>query len=127
MQVLIDTNFIIHIVKNKIDLVEEANRVIDQEINWIVPQQVLNELGSLKDTKGTKKVDKDAAKLSFEILQTLNPKIIELNSNPNVDLAIVSYILDTDIVLATLDKGLKKRVPKNKVLTAKGRKTLELL
>ena len=127
MKILLDTNFILTCVKQKIDIQETANNITSQPIEWIIPQDVLNELGNLKDRPGTKSVDKQAAALSFEIIKTLNPKIIDLlGRNPNVDIKIVNYILNTSIVLATLDKNLKSRV-KNKILTIRGKKNLEII
>ena len=127
MKILLDTNFAITCAKNKIDFPSSANEIIDQKIEWLVPQDVLNELGNIKDKTGTKEKDKQAAKLSFEILQNLNPEIINLpGKNPNVDIKIVNYIINKDIVLATLDKNLKSRV-KNKILTIRGKKNLELI
>jgi rRNA-processing protein FCF1 len=127
MKILLDTNFVLTCAKQKIDFPNVAEQVIDQKIEWIVPQDVLDELGQLKDKKGTKTKDKQAAALSFDVLQSLNPKIIELKGkNPNVDIKIVNYIIDKQITLATLDKNLKSRV-KNKILTIRGKKNLEII
>lgn len=127
MDILLDTNFILTCTKQNIDFDSLANNITDEEIKWIVPQEVLNELGNLKDGPHTKKSDKDFAKLSFEILQTINPLIVELKgNNPNIDIKIVNYILDKPIVLATLDKGLKNRV-KNRILTIRGKNNLEII
>ncbi|HDL02231.1 MAG TPA: hypothetical protein ENH20_00170 [Candidatus Pacearchaeota archaeon] len=127
MKILLDTNFIITCVKQKIDIQEATDQTTSQPIEWLVPQDVLNELRNLQDKKRTKETDKQSAKLSFEIIQNLNPKIINLpTKNPNIDIKIVNYILDKPIVLATLDKNLKSRV-KNKILTIRGRKNLEII
>ncbi|MFH1452194.1 MAG: hypothetical protein ABIF88_03410 [archaeon] len=124
MEILIDTNFIITCVKQNIDFVARADDIIDEEISWIVPQDVLNELGNLKNRKGIKMEDKRAAVLSFEVLKNIRAEIIELpGENPNIDIKIVNYLLDKDIVLATLDKDLKGRV-KNKILTIRAGKKL---
>ncbi len=125
MKILIDTNFVLTAVKQKIDIEAVAAEIIDEEIQWIVPQQVLNELGSLKDAKGMKTTDKEAAALSFDVLQQINPEVVDLGRNPNVDIGIVNYIMDKDIVLATLDRGLQDRV-KNRLLVIRGKKFLEL-
>jgi len=126
MKILLDTNFILTCVKENIYFDSLANELFDEEISWIVPQDVLNELGNLKDKKGMKKEDREAANISFEILKMLNPEIIELSGkNPNVDIKIVNYIIDKEIILATLDRDLKKRV-KNKILTIRGKKRLEI-
>ncbi len=126
MKILLDTNFILTTMKQKIDFPNLVNKLFTENIEWIVPQQVLNELGTLKDRKGIKREDKLAAQVSFDILQTINPEVVELKKNPNVDIAIVNYIVNKEIVLATLDRGLKGRV-KNKILTIKGRKSLEII
>ena len=127
MKILLDTNFVITTTKEKIHFEEIASQIISEPIEWLVPQDVLNELGNIKDSTGIKTKDKQAANLSFEILQALNPTIINLpTKNPNVDIKIVNYILDTPIVLATLDKNLKARVS-NRILTTRGKKNLELL
>ena len=127
MKILLDTNFILTCAKRKMDFPSLADKIIDQKINWIIPQDVLNELGELKDRVGMKVQDKDAAKLSFEMLQGLNAEIVQLPSkNPNVDIKIVNYIMDKDIVLATMDKNLKSRID-NKVLTIRGENGVELV
>jgi rRNA-processing protein FCF1 len=126
MKILLDTNFILTCVKQKIDLAS-AEEILNKKIDWIVPQDVLNELGNLKDRTGMKVEDKNAAKISFEILQLLNPEIINLpGHNPNVDMKILNYIIGKDIILATLDKDLKSRVD-NRILTIRGKKRLEVI
>jgi rRNA-processing protein FCF1 len=126
MKILLDTNFILTCVKQKIDLAS-AEEILNKKIDWIVPQDVLNELGNLKDRTGMKVEDKNAAKISFEILQILGPEVIQIpGKNPNIDMKIISYIIGKDIVLATLDKGMKSRV-KNKILTIRGKKRLEII
>jgi len=127
MKILLDTNFVITCAKNKIDFPSMADELVDEKIEWEIPQDVLNELGNIKDRVGIKTEDKRAAELSFQILQLIKPKIVNLpGKNPNVDIKIVNYIIDRDIVLATMDKNLKSRV-KNKILTVRGKNKLELI
>jgi len=127
MQILLDTNFILTAVKQKIDIVDRITDITSESIEWIVPQDVLDELETLKDRHGMKIKDRFAARLAFDIMQTLNPVVIELSDkNPNVDIKIVNYIVNKPIVLATLDKNLKKRVG-NRILTIRGKKKLEFV
>jgi len=127
MRILLDTNFILTCAKEKIDFPSLADEIIDEKIEWVVPQDVLNELGSLKDKVGMKVADKDSAKLGFEMLQNLDPEVIQLpGKNPNVDIKIVNYVMNKNIVLATLDKNLKSRI-NNKILTIRGKNNLNLL
>lgn len=127
MKILLDTNFILTCAKQNIDFSSIANEIIDQKISWIIPQDVINELGSLKNRVGIKTQDKDAAKLSFEMIQNLNAEIIQLpGKNPNVDIKIVNYIMNKNIVLATMDKNLKSRI-NNKILTIRGKNNIKLV
>ncbi len=127
MKILLDTNFILTCAKNKLDFGEIVNEITSEPVEWIVLQDVLNELGTLKDRGGMKTADKQAAELGFELLQLVKPEVIEVSGrNPNVDIKIVNYIMDKDIVLATMDKNLKSRV-KNKILTIRGKNNLELI
>ena len=87
----------------------------------------MNELGNIKDKTGERTEDRNAAELSFKIIQSLKPKIVELpGKNPNIDIKIINYVLGTDIVLATLDKGLKSQID-NRILTIRGKKKLEII
>jgi len=126
MEIVIDTNFILTCAKEKIDFAAITEEIIPEKITWVVPQQVLNELGQLKDRPGMKVKDKEAAKLSFALLQTIDPKVVDLGKNPNVDISIVNYALKSGGTVATMDRGLKERL-NNKVLTVRGKNWLELI
>ena len=128
MKILLDTNFILTCAKQKIDFSSFANDIVDEEINWVVPQDVINELGVLKDMAGMKVQDRDAAKLGFEMMQNLDVEIVQLSGkNPNVDMKIVNYLLENkDVVLATMDKDLKSRID-NKILTIRGKNNVKLV
>jgi rRNA-processing protein FCF1 len=127
MKILLDTNFVLTCAKQKIDFPNIAEQIIDEKIEWQIPQDVINELGNLKDRKGMKRINRHAARLAFEIIEAIKPEVIQLpERNPNVDIKIVNYILGTDIVLATLDRNLKSRV-NNKILTIRGKNNLELI
>ncbi len=126
MKILLDTNFILTCTKQKIDFYYLTDKLFDEKIEWIVPSQVIRELENIKNKKEGRKKEKDFANISIDILSTINYTVVNLEDNPNVDIAIVNYIKDKDIVLATLDRNLKRRV-KNKILTIRNEKTLELI
>lgn len=125
MEILLDTNFILTCVLQKIDFVELSEEMFNEKLNWILPKQVINELKKIEKDLKQKRKFREGAKLSLEILETMNLKIVDLNKNPNIDIAIKDYISDKPIVLATNDKGLKKRV-KNRILSIRGTKSLIL-
>jgi len=126
MEILTDTNFIITCVKEKIDFRTFADENFDEKIEWIVPRQVILEMEKIRDRKGKKKIDRICASVGLNIIENENFKIIELEKNPNVDIAIKKYIEGKNIVLATLDKDLKKRIT-NRILTIRSKKALELI
>ncbi|MDD2445059.1 MAG: hypothetical protein PHX15_03060 [Candidatus Nanoarchaeia archaeon] len=125
MEILLDTNFILTCVLQKIDFVELSEEMFNEKLNWILPKQVISELKKIEKDLKQKRKFREGAKLSLEILETMNLKIVDLNKNPNIDIAIKDYIFDKPIVLATNDKGLKKRV-KNRILSIRGTKSLIL-
>lgn len=125
MEILLDTNFILTCVLQKIDFVELSEEMFNEKLNWILPKQVIGELKKIEKDLKQKRKFREGAKLSLEILETMNLKIVDLNKNPNIDIAIKDYIFDKPIVLATNDKGLKKRV-KNRILSIRGTKSLIL-
>lgn len=125
MEILLDTNFILTCVLQKIDFVELSEEMFNEKLNWILPKQVISELKKIEKELKQKRKFREGAKLSLEILETMNLKIVDLNKNPNIDIAIKDYIFDKPIVLATNDKGLKKRV-KNRILSIRGTKSLIL-
>ena len=126
MEIIIDTNFVLTCAKEKIDFAAIAEEIIPEGVEWTVPQQVLDELGQLKDRPGMKIKDKEAANLSFTLLQAIAPKIVNLGRNPNVDIGIVNYALKSGGVVATMDRGLKGRL-QNQILTVRGKNWLELI
>ncbi|MBP7708194.1 PIN domain-containing protein [Candidatus Pacearchaeota archaeon] len=125
MEILLDTNFIIYCVRQKIDFFSLAAEIIDDKIEWVVPFEVLAELEQISKRTGEKEADKLAAKIGLEMTKVICAKIVNVKGK-NVDQGIVNYILDKDIVLATLDKNLKRRI-KNRILTIRKFRTLELL
>jgi rRNA-processing protein FCF1 len=125
MEILLDTNFILTCVKQKVDFFSIANENIGENIKWLIPFEVLAELKDLATRKDMKGADKDAAKLSLEMVKLISPEIVSVK-NKNVDQGIIDYIKGKDIVLATLDKALKNKV-KNRVMVIKDVKRVEII
>ncbi len=125
MEILLDTNFILTCVKQKIDFNSAANEIFDKKIEWLIPEEVIEELKKLSERKGEKTKDKESAKLSLELIKIIPHKTIKLN-NQNVDKGIIDYLKNKDIILATLDKKLKERAGV-KILSIRGKKDLEII
>jgi len=125
MKILLDTNFILTCIKQKIDFANLAEERFTEKIEWVIPLEVVEELNKIKENKG-KTEDKNAADLALQIISQLKSEKIKLN-NKKVDDGLVNYLYkNKSVILATLDRGLKKRV-KSKILIIRGKKGLEII
>ena len=126
MKILLDTNFIITCAMQKVDFDAIMNGQTSEEVKWIVPEEVLQELRGLRFGGKIKIKERNAATIGIEIVTQLGTEVVKLSSTANdVDTKIVNYLRGKDIVLATLDKNLKSRV-KNKILTIRNKNHLQL-
>ena len=129
MKILLDTNFILTCVKQRIDFFSELKHNFGRE-KIIIPQQVLDELDKLKIKKSLNSKEKSAAKLSLYLIKKNLVFIIDLKTK-NVDLGIAKYInsnKDESFYLATLDRNLKKRIKnrKTKFLIIRQKKRIDI-
>ena len=122
MKILLDTNFILTCIKEGIDFDTLANEILDRRIEWLIPHEVEKEITAISKSQGAKK---QQAKVALELLKNLKHKQAKLE-DPNVDMGIAKYVNQHGIILATLDRKLKSRV-KGKILTIRGKKSLELV
>jgi len=84
----------------------------------LVPNQVIKELENLSKKKAE-------AKLALKFLRSNRPKLIDLKGK-TVDKAIINYAnAHKDVVIATLDREIKNKVPSKVVI--RGKKKLEIL
>lgn len=109
-QVLLDTNFILTCINQKIDFFEEFYLA---GIQVIIPKEVIGELKKLKKISALKLLEKN------------NYKMIELGGK-NVDNAIVNFAKENlDVIIATLDREIRKKI-KNKKTSIRGKKRIEI-
>jgi len=109
IQILIDTNFFMISHKNKIDILQEINRIISEEYKLITFTGVLDELNKI--TERSKGDDGVAARVALELIKRGNIEV--LKSIGDVDNFIVSYIEKNTgerIFVCTADAELKKRL-----------------
>ena len=108
---LLDTNFILICIKQKIDFFEELE-FMGFEI--IIPDKVIDELKKLKQTSALKLLEKN------------NFKEIIL-AGKNTDNSIINYAnKNPEILVATLDKELNNKL-KNRKIIIRGKKKLEII
>ncbi len=122
-KVLLDTNFIITCIKQKIDFFKEIYE-IGAEI--IIPKQVLQELKNISDDKNQNKISRANAQLALKIIEK-NKYTPLLFEGGYVDKEIIKYSKEhPKIIIATLDKDLQKNIKSRKMII-RGRKRLEVI
>lgn len=128
MKIILDTNFIINCIKEKIDFLDELSFYG----KIIVPKQVKQELEKISQNKKSKLKDREAAQVGLQIVSEAGRDIGEINLEKKfVDRGIVKYIEDSeskDYIVATFDKALKKDLKdKIKIIGVRARKKLEFV
>lgn len=130
MDILIDTNFILTCVKQKIDFFSQLRELFG-EPRFLVPKQVLDELNKLSDDGRLKSTEREAVRLTRDIIKRNFAEIIDLKIS-NVDAGIIKYAekYANGVVLyiATLDRKLKVKIKNKKIkfLTIKRKKMIEV-
>ncbi len=104
MDVIVDTNFILSCIRNKLDFADELKF---KGFEIIVPEEVVNEI---------KKNKKPEAETALKIINEYNFKKVSLGKG-YVDNGIKKYLDEhKDVYLATLDKELQRRVLNRKII-----------
>lgn len=113
---LLDTNFILTCIKQKIDFFDEIKFM---GLKILIPQQVIRELNGLEI---------QSAKFSLKLLEKNKNEFEEIDiGKGHVDKKILWYAKNNpDIIVATLDKELKEKL-KNKKIVILGKKKLEII
>lgn len=113
MKILLDTNFILSCIRKKIDFFEEL-----MEYEILIPKQVIDEIKKISASKKKLKF-RDEANLALKILEKSRFKKIKLEDD-YVDKGIRKFAQkNQDIVVATLDEALKKKLKRRLVIRGK--------
>jgi rRNA-processing protein FCF1 len=121
-EIIVDTNFLITCVKQKIDFFEFAKL---NGFKVIIPEQVITELSKIISSKQKKSV-RDNASLSLKMINLIPHKKINLETR-YVDLGIINYLKkNPKTVVATLDREIQKKNSGN-TLIIRGLKKLEII
>ena len=123
MKILLDTSFILSCAKEKADFLEAENYG-----DLLLPEEVIEELENLAK-KAEKRKDRDASCLALDIISKNGKKFnfIKLEDS-YVDSGIIKFAeKNKDIIVATIDKQLKKELKgKAKILSLRAGKKLFL-
>ena len=111
-KILLDTNFILSCIRNKIDFLEEL-QFSGRKI--LLPIQVVDELKTIAK-KGKYKFRQEA-EFALRLLEKAPFEKIDLK-NKYVDKGIRNFILkNPSVIVATLDKELKRKKNRSMVIT----------
>ncbi|MDA3836737.1 MAG: PIN domain-containing protein [Nanoarchaeota archaeon] len=120
-KVVLDTNFILYCVANKVDFQEE---LLMQGHRVLIPKEVIAEIKRLHHGSKAMKF-REHAELALKFIASQDYDEIDAPGR-YVDKGLVKYCEEhPQVVLATMDKELKKRV-KNHKMVLRGGKKLEL-
>lgn len=125
MRIIVDTNFLISCVKQKIDFFSQISEIFPVS-EFLVPLRVKEELENLAEDRRLKVVEREAASVALQIIGKKGLRFLDLEGE--ADDSIVSYALNNkNVVVATLDRGIKKQL-KNKaeMLAIRGKKVVSL-
>jgi rRNA-processing protein FCF1 len=103
-RLFLDTNFLVDVVKYKIDL-DEIEKLVGEECSMLVVKPVLNELKKISSGKAK---DSKFAKVALMVIKEGGVDILETEGK-KADDAIVSAA-DMDVIAATNDIKLRKRL-----------------
>ncbi len=119
---ILDTSFILTCVKQKINFLDEIKFM---GIKVLIPEEVLDEVRKIMKS-GKKLHFRENAKLALKILNKNGFKKIRLGT-AHVDKGLVNFAeKNKDVIVATLDRELKKKIKKPK-LVIRGKKKLEVI
>jgi len=120
-KVILDTNFILNCVRNKFDFYEGIR---DRGDTILIPKEVIEEIKRISKTAKSLKL-RDESKLSLKVIKSENYDEVDCPGR-YVDSGIKKYLnSNPDIILATMDRELKKSV-KNRKIVIRNKKKLEL-
>jgi rRNA-processing protein FCF1 len=119
---LLDTNFIITCIREKIDFFEDLKL---QGFQIIIPREVILEIERISNSRKKLKF-RNEAEIALKLLKANQFKKISLNTR-NVDNGISKMAKkDSEVFVGTLDRELKKKIPNSKIVI-RGKKKLEVI
>ena len=115
---ILDSSFILTCAKQKIDFFEFLE---NEGIQALIPEEVLEEVEKVKNSKKKMHFRKDA-ELAIKIIEKHEFEKISLNSK-SVDNGIVKFARkNPEVIVATLDRIVKNRTRNRKILIMGKRK-----
>lgn len=111
MHIIIDTNFLISAMKNKIQIFEELQKEFPSD-KILVPIGVIKELEIMSEDSKYTMEERKIADIAIFMIKKKNISLIPL-STKEVDAGILNYTKQYNkVIVATLDRELKEKIKK---------------
>jgi rRNA-processing protein FCF1 len=105
LMILLDTNFILDLLKFKIHLEDELNRLLESNYEVAIIDNIEEELKKLSDSGNR------FAKLALKLLELGKIKKIKVNNKSDTDNIMLNMCKENeDIIIATNDVNLRKKI-----------------
>ncbi len=121
--IVLDTSILLHIEEYKLNVFEEASRLVEGKIRFYIPFSVIKEIEAMSRNRGKKGIK---AKTALLVLKKYEDNIDVIPSGKVPDKAVLNLAEDLSAIVATSDKKLKDRALKKglKVIIATGKKAI---
>lgn len=121
MKILLDTNILLLPHSQKIDVFSEIERIIPEKHGLYTLSTIVEELESITGACR----DAISARVALKLIEEKNVKILDSQGHP--DDALLKLAVGEDYLVATNDRGLKKRLKNNgkPMICMRGKNRLE--
>ena len=107
-RIILDTNFLLIPLQFMVDIFSEINRICDFNYKLCIYENSIDELKNIIEKQSGK--NRKAAQFALKLIKLKNIEIIKSNQK-DVDSLILEN-LDKDLIIATLDINLRKKLLK---------------
>ena len=128
IQVVLDTNFLVVPGEFGVDIFQEAERVLERRIEFVLLEPVLREI-ELRVSRPRTRIEGRRFSIALKLAERCRVvKVDRPSTNKTVDDQLLDYAVSVRGVLATNDRELKQKAKSQgvPVLMLRGKKKLQL-
>ena len=113
-KVILDTNFLLIPVQFNVDIFSEIQRIFEGSYQVCVLDKTVAELKEIIDKQKGK--SREAAKIALQLLKAKKVKALRTKADKDVDALLVELSKNSDVVVATQDAALRKKLKSSKII-----------
>ncbi len=114
-QIILDTNFLLIPAQFKVDIFAEIERIMDEPYELCIVDSTIDELEKLRASDSISGENKRAAGLALQLIKAKGICHLKTEKNLNTDKLIVELAKQSDCIVATQDKDLKRILKENRI------------